>query len=109
MSVADALEEGRRVGELAGRLALDQSRASWLSARAIEAGWVARDGLPTDRRVSLLSLTDDGRAALAQARETRRAMVEDATKDWAAKERAQFARLLQRFVAATAEALSEPR
>jgi hypothetical protein len=36
-------------------------------------------------------------------------MVEEATKDWTAKERAQFARRLQRFVEATTEALSERR
>jgi DNA-binding MarR family transcriptional regulator len=110
VSVADALEDGpASVGELAERLALDQSRASRLSARAIDAGWVARAGAPEDRRVSVLSLTDDGRAALAVARQTRRAMVETALSDWTAEERAEFARLFERFVAATTDELSRPR
>jgi DNA-binding MarR family transcriptional regulator len=53
-----------RVGDLADRLILGQSTVSTLVGQLIAAGLVTRDIDPADRRVSVVALTDAGKADL---------------------------------------------
>ena len=56
-----------RMSELAERSMSSRSRLSHAVARLEEAGWVAREACPTDRRGLLATLTDEGFAVLAGA------------------------------------------
>ncbi|MGW0949133.1 MarR family winged helix-turn-helix transcriptional regulator [Streptomyces sp. NPDC002623] len=100
LDVVEAAEEaGEPVGVrgVADALLVDQPRASRLVASAVAAGWVRRGGDPADGRRAPLAVTPAGRAALAQAHDFRRVMVERVTADWSEGERAEFARLFARF------------
>jgi MarR family transcriptional regulator, organic hydroperoxide resistance regulator len=55
------LEEPTPMGELAKRLACDNSNVTWITDRLEERGLVERRAAPHDRRVRLLALTDAGR------------------------------------------------
>jgi DNA-binding MarR family transcriptional regulator len=68
----------------------------------VEAGLVRREADQTDGRRSCLVLTDEGSAALEQAHRARQAAFATAMEGWSAAERAEFARLLTRFVEAIA-------
>ena len=54
------LEEPTPMGELAKRLACDNSNVTWITDRLEERGLVTRTQAPHDRRVRLLVLTDEG-------------------------------------------------
>ncbi|MFI6922117.1 MarR family winged helix-turn-helix transcriptional regulator [Nonomuraea spiralis] len=86
------------VSAVAEALSVDQPRASRLVAAAVTAGLVRREADQADGRRAWLVLTEDGVAALAQARQARQAAFATATACWSAAERAEFARLLTRFV-----------
>ncbi|MEU6720939.1 MarR family transcriptional regulator [Nonomuraea sp. NPDC046802] len=86
------------VSTVAGALSVDQPRASRLVAAAVTAGLVRREADQADGRRSRLLLTEAGRAALEQAHRARQAMFARAMAGWPAGERAEFARLLTRFV-----------
>ncbi|GGT32879.1 MarR family winged helix-turn-helix transcriptional regulator [Nonomuraea spiralis] len=86
------------VSAVAEALSVDQPRASRLVAAAVTAGLVRREADQADGRRAWLVLTEDGVAALAQARQARQAAFATATAGWSAAERAEFARLLTRFV-----------
>ncbi|SET66914.1 MarR family winged helix-turn-helix transcriptional regulator [Nonomuraea wenchangensis] len=83
---------------VAEALGVDQPRASRLVAAAVTGGLVRREADQADGRRSHLVLTGAGRAALARARESRQASFAAVTRTWTAAERAEFARLLTRFV-----------
>jgi MarR family transcriptional regulator, organic hydroperoxide resistance regulator len=55
------LDEPTPMGELAKRLACDNSNVTWITDRLEERGLVERQPAPGDRRVRLLVLTDAGR------------------------------------------------
>jgi DNA-binding MarR family transcriptional regulator len=55
-----ALEEPKPMGELAKRLACDNSNVTWITDRLEERGLVTRTQAPHDRRVRLLVLTPKG-------------------------------------------------
>src|SRR5919204_3339028 len=55
------LDEPTPMGELAKRLACDNSNVTWITDRLEERGLVQRQPAPGDRRVRLLVLTDAGR------------------------------------------------
>jgi len=96
---ADALGVPATVGALARLLGLDQSRASKIASVAIEFGLVRRAADQSDGRRSLLRLTRAGEKQLAQAHKMRQAVFETAMADWSQRQRAEFARLLTKFVA----------
>lgn len=75
---------GLRVGELAGRMALHQSTASNLVERLEQLGLARRERSSTDQRVVLLSVTDLGRATLAQAPAPARGLLPEALRHMAA-------------------------
>lgn len=86
------------VSAVAEALGVDQPRASRLVAAAVAAGLVRREADQADGRRAWLVLTEEGVAALARARQGRRSAFAAATADWSPEERAEFARLLTRFV-----------
>jgi DNA-binding MarR family transcriptional regulator len=96
----DAIEAAgaATVTESAAALGVDQPRASRLAAQAVQARLLRRESDQFDGRRSLLVLTGDGREALARVRAFRAAAVAAATKNWAARDRDDLARLLTRFV-----------
>lgn len=102
--VLDLLEaEDRAVrevtlGGVADRLGVDQPRASKLVADAVRRGLVRRDADQSDGRRTILTLTDAGAAAVDDVHHTRRQAFAAAMANWSAEERAEFARLLSRFI-----------
>lgn len=57
-----------RAGDLAARLSITAASMSRLAEVMEEGGWVRREADPEDRRASLLSISDHGRATLAELR-----------------------------------------
>jgi DNA-binding MarR family transcriptional regulator len=98
--VLDAVADGSAdtVGALAPALGVDQPRASRLVAQAVSAGLLERVADQRDGRRSVLRLTAAGNRAVAEARKGRRTTMAAAMADWTPAERADFARLLERFV-----------
>ena len=105
---AEPSATGVTVGVVAARLAVDPSTASRLVAETIQDGYVARVASPADARRAQLALTEAGHALVADARRYQRAVFDEITQDWAAPERAEFARLLARFTDTLAERLAAP-
>jgi DNA-binding MarR family transcriptional regulator len=69
MQVLGILEEGpRRITELTELEGTAQPTMTLLVKRLQEKGWVKREGLPEDGRVSMISLTEVGSAAYARFR-----------------------------------------
>lgn len=100
--VLDVVEAGGpvTVSTLAQALGVDQPRASRMVAAAVAGGLVSREADQSDGRRSVLVMTEAGRAAAEQAHEARRAVFGSAMEGWTEAERAEFARLLTRFVQA---------
>jgi DNA-binding MarR family transcriptional regulator len=65
--LSEAPQHGMRMTELADALMISMSRLSHATDRLQELGWVRRDADPSDRRVSVACLTDDGIGALSEA------------------------------------------
>ena len=103
--IEEAEEAGRRatVTSVAAALNIDQPRASKLVAAAVEAGLVRREADQADGRRALLVRTPPGRRLSAQAHAFRRQVFGQAMAGWPAADRAEFARLLTRFVESLAE------
>lgn len=55
------LDEPKPMGKIAEMLACDNSQVTWITDRLEERGLVERRPDPSDRRVKLLALTDEGR------------------------------------------------
>lgn len=91
-------------GEVAATLGLAQSRASVLVRRAREAHWLDAEPGPWDARVTVVSVTDEGRALVELMQADRCATVDRATVLWSDEDRAALARLLGRF----ADAVERP-
>jgi DNA-binding MarR family transcriptional regulator len=85
------------VGLVAGRLGVDPSRASRLVAGAIRSGLLRRVASQEDGRRSRLELTELGHILADCGRRIRLELVAGAMAEWDATERAEFARLLERF------------
>ena len=103
--IEEAEEAGRRatVTSVAAALNIDQPRASKLVAAAVAAGLVRRQADQADGRRALLVRTPAGRRLSAQAHAFRRQVFGEAMAGWPAADRAEFARLLTRFVESLAE------
>ncbi|MGW4718405.1 MarR family winged helix-turn-helix transcriptional regulator [Nocardia sp. NPDC004260] len=95
-AVADGAAD--TVGALAPALGVDQPRASRLVAQAVSSGLLERVADQRDGRRAVLRLTPAGHDAAAAAEAGRRGAMAAAMADWTATERAEFARLLERFV-----------
>lgn len=104
--VLDVVEAAEEAGvpttttDVAAALHVDQPRASRLVAAAVAAGLIERRADAGDGRRSLLVRTTQGRAALQAVHRQRQARFGRAMRDWTPEERATFAWLLGRFVAA---------
>ncbi|MET9213678.1 MULTISPECIES: MarR family winged helix-turn-helix transcriptional regulator [unclassified Nocardia] len=98
--VLDVVEDATEptVSTVAAALAVDQPRASKLVAAAVTAGYLRRVADQSDGRRSLLVLTEPGRDLLERAHERRRGAFDRAMTGWPDADRAEFARLLGRFV-----------
>lgn len=91
-------------GEVAATLGLAQSRASVLVRRAREARWLDAERGPWDARVTVVSVTDEGREIVELMQADRCITVDRATVLWSDEDRATLAHLLGRF----AEAVERP-
>jgi DNA-binding MarR family transcriptional regulator len=87
----------RRSSELAETFAIDKGAVSRQVARLESLGLVERSPDPADGRAQLLSLTEDGRARLAEVDATRRRWYDERLADWSAVEIADLARQLGRY------------
>ncbi len=98
LDVIEAASPPVTVSTVADALSVDQPRASRLVAAAVAAGLVRRAADQADGRRALLVLTYEGRTALEQAHHGRQTAFAEAMTGWSDAERAEFARLLTRFV-----------
>ncbi|WP_020576729.1 MarR family winged helix-turn-helix transcriptional regulator [Actinopolymorpha alba] len=102
--VLDAVEAAEQAGVpftvsgVADALQVDQPRASKLVAAAVEAGLVRREADQSDGRRALLVRTAAGRALSERVHRFRRSVFSSAMSGWSETDRAEFARLLTRFV-----------
>jgi DNA-binding MarR family transcriptional regulator len=93
-----ALEQGeQRCSALAARLCVDVSVASRQVSALERAGYVVRRPDPLDGRASLMSLSDEGVAALARVRALRGQWAFGALEHWSEDEARQFSVLLERL------------
>ncbi|AKF03870.1 MarR family winged helix-turn-helix transcriptional regulator [Sandaracinus amylolyticus] len=104
IAVVDALDElasrgvdAPTVGDVAGAMQSDPSRASRAVAQAVEAGLVRRSADQEDGRRSCLELTARGRTLIEKVRASRRRFFAEATSSWSRGDREAFAALLTRF------------
>ena len=101
-------DEGpQRLGALASAFRLDPSTITRQVQALEEIGLASRNTDPSDRRASILDLTDDGRTILDRTREHRRNRLQAALAEWSEEDRADFGRLLGRFNASVDSLLGE--
>jgi len=86
-----------RATEVADCTALDLSTVSRHLRGLEDAGLLVRSPDPDDRRASLLSVTDEGRAFVADAVRARTALLAAATADWPAADVAALSALMTRL------------
>jgi DNA-binding MarR family transcriptional regulator len=102
-------DEGpQRLGALASAFRLDPSTITRQVQALEEIGLASRSTDATDRRASILDLTDDGRTILDRTRTHRRSRLQAALAEWSEEDRAEFGRLLGRFNASVDALLGEP-
>jgi DNA-binding MarR family transcriptional regulator len=90
------------VNAVAAALSMDRTAVSRLVARCVGEGLVERVASQTDGRSITLRLTSPGHETLGHSRRQQRQAFDYITKDWDQEERIQFARLLHKYVTATA-------
>jgi DNA-binding MarR family transcriptional regulator len=86
-----------RATDIADCTALDLSTISRHLRGLEDAGLLTRSPDPDDRRASLLSVTDEGRAFVADAVRARTAMLAAATADWPDGDAATLSALMTRL------------
>ncbi|HEY3015535.1 MAG TPA: MarR family transcriptional regulator [Nocardioides sp.] len=92
------LDEGpQRLGTIATKFTLDPSTITRQVQVVVNLGLAEKSVDPSDRRASLLRLTDDGRSAIEQARAHRREMLATVVGGWTDEERDRFGTALRRF------------
>lgn len=92
--------ESCRMGDLAEHLRIDPSTATRAAQRLVKDELARRVDHEGDGRVVELAATDKGRAVHAAVAERRRAVILTMMERFDARERAQLAEFLERFVAA---------
>lgn len=100
MFVMHALEkeDGLSLNELAERTATDQSSASVVVQRLVDAGYVTRTQRKDDRRHVELRVTAKGRAVTRRAKPPAQQKILAAVDEMPARDRKAFAKLLEEFV-----------
>lgn len=93
-------EEGLSLNALAARTATDQSSASVVVQRLVEAGYVLRSARPEDRRRIELRLTSKGRGVIRKAPPPAQQKILAIVAAMPPRDRKQFAALLEGFVSA---------
>ena len=92
------LDEGpQRLGTIATAFTLDPSTITRQVQAVEKAGLAVKTVDPSDRRASLLSLTEQGRDAIETARTFRREMLARIVADWTEEERLAFGASLKRW------------
>jgi DNA-binding MarR family transcriptional regulator len=106
--MAQLADEGpQRLGALAGAFGLDPSTITRQVQALEEAGLAARTTDTTDRRASILDLTDEGREVLQRTRAHRRRRLRQVMSSWDEADRVEFARLLEQFNASVDRMLDQ--
>jgi DNA-binding MarR family transcriptional regulator len=101
-------DEGpQRLGALATAFGLDPSTITRQVQALEEIGLAGRKTDPSDRRASILDLTDTGREILDSTRAHRRAKLQQALSDWPESDLTDFGRLLKEFNASLDRLLVE--
>jgi len=90
-------EGAQRLGSLAQMFGLDPSTITRQVQALEHSGLVRREADPSDRRASLLSLSEEGETVLARTRSHRRERMRQALADWSDADLEEFGRLLERF------------
>jgi DNA-binding MarR family transcriptional regulator len=90
-------EGAQRLGALATAFGLDPSTITRQVQALEDAGLAARTPDTTDRRASILDLTDEGREVLTSTRMYRRSRLYAVMTDWSVEDRTEFGRLLEKF------------
>ncbi|PYC87426.1 MarR family transcriptional regulator [Streptomyces tateyamensis] len=85
--------------ELAGEVGLDRTVVTRRATHLETAGLLRREPDPADRRATLLLLTDEGTAVVAELRRRLATLIADSLHDWPPTEAQAFAAGLTRFVA----------
>lgn len=102
MDTLDVLvqQEAWRMGDLAEALRVDPSTATRAVQRLERIGLASRCANPKDKRVVMVSVTDDGRARHGEAHARRLDALRAIMEAYDGKERQQLAAYLERFVTA---------
>jgi DNA-binding MarR family transcriptional regulator len=87
-----------RMSKLAEWMAVDKSTMTTEIRRLEKGGLVSRRSDPSDRRAVLISATDEGLTAIARHRRAAQEVYSTLVGKWTEPDRAEFARLLGRFV-----------
>lgn len=91
-------DEGpQRIGRIAQAFDLDPSTVTRQVQTVSRLGLVERTQDSSDRRATILHLTDLGRDTVSSAREARRAALEAMLQGWPEADQVSFLRLLSRF------------
>jgi DNA-binding MarR family transcriptional regulator len=92
------LDDGpQRLGTIAQTFTLDPSTITRQVQAVVNLGLAKKSVDPSDRRATLLSLTDEGRVAIEEARTHRRETLGTLLHDWTDQERTDFGGLMRRF------------
>ncbi|HET8717260.1 MAG TPA: MarR family transcriptional regulator [Nocardioidaceae bacterium] len=96
--MARLADEGpQRLGALATGFGLDPSTITRQVQSLERAELAVRSTDPTDRRASILELTDEGRIVLERTRSARRERFYSVLAEWPESDRTEFGRLLEQF------------
>ncbi|MFN8194028.1 MAG: MarR family winged helix-turn-helix transcriptional regulator [Nocardioidaceae bacterium] len=91
-----------RLGHIATAYRLDPSTITRQVQSAVSQGLVVKQPDPTDRRATILSLTEAGSEMLAAVRDQRSTLIGRITAGWTDKQRTEFLGALRRVNAALA-------
>ncbi len=92
-----ACPEGTRLSDLAALRGFDASTMSRRVSHLCETGLLERTPDPQDGRAHLLSLSNDGRYALAEERARRVRLITESLGEWTPDDKSELARLLARL------------
>jgi DNA-binding MarR family transcriptional regulator len=91
---------------LAEQIGLDRTVTTRHATRLEQAGLITRAADPHDARATVLSLTPDGRDAVATMRDRLETLISDALHSWSPDAATAFAHDLQRLVSALVDGVS---
>lgn len=98
----------QRLGALATAFGLDPSTITRQVQSLERTGLAVRSTDPSDRRASILQLTEEGRDVLERTRAVRRERLYAVLGDWSDADIADFGRLLEQFNASLDSLLERP-